>query len=105
MDNYKIPCREPFDIEYSGVKVKAESVKVALDLERSKIGITLIIPDFTEEKRKIYTGVAYLILDQALGEYDVETKVGYIDVRSSAPAAVKVHSLSDFPHEFDSAQK
>ena len=99
------PRREPFDIEYSGVAVKAESVKVALERQGNKIGITVIIPNFVEEKRKAYAGIAYLMLDQALGEYDVETKVGYIEVKSVVPATVKVYSLHELPNEFDSAQK
>lgn len=99
------PRREPFDIEYSGVSVKAESVKAALERNGNKIGITLIIPSFVEEKSKVYTGIAYLILDQALGEYDVETKVGYIEVKPSAPSKAKVYSLHELPEAFDSALK
>lgn len=99
------PRREPFDIEYSGLTVNAESVKVALERDGNKIGITLIIPNFAEESRNAYIGIAYLILDQALGEYDVETKVGYIEVESSLPATIKVYSLHELPNEFDSIQK
>ncbi|RYY01280.1 MAG: hypothetical protein EOO53_18545 [Gammaproteobacteria bacterium] len=97
------PRREPFDIEYNGISVEAASVLVNLYPDGNKIGVTLIIPSYTEADSKIFTGIAYLILDQALGEYDVETKVGFIQVKSSAPSTTKTYSLTELPKEFDKA--
>jgi hypothetical protein len=95
------PRREPFDIEYGGVSVKAESILVTLHADGAKIGITLFIPGYTEKNERKYTSIAYLMLDQALGEYDVETKVGFIQVKASVPNATKTYSLAQLPKEFD----
>lgn len=99
------PRREPFDIQYQGITIKADSVSIGLEPDNNKIGLTLFIPGFTEENSKTFTGIAYLLLDQALGEYDVETRVGYIEVKSVVPANLKVVSLQELPKAFDSLLK
>jgi hypothetical protein len=46
-------------------------------------------------------GIAYLLLDQALGEYDVETRVGFIEVKPSNAAATGAVKLQQLPEAFD----
>lgn len=99
------PRREPFGIQYQGITIEADSVSIGLEPDNNKICLTLFIPGFTEENSKTFTGIAYLLLDQALGEYDVETRVGYIDVKSVAPTNLKVVSLQELPEAFDSLLK
>lgn len=95
------PRRQPFDLEYAGISVKASSVTVVLQPDDKKVGLTLLIPGYTKSVHKEYMGIAYLFLDQTLGEYDVETRVGFIHVQepsSNVPAV----PLSQLPSAFDS---
>jgi hypothetical protein len=95
------PRRNPFDIEYGGVSVKASSVSVLLEPDGQKAGITVFIPGYTQEGHNTYAGIAFLLLDQALGEYDVETRVGFIDVKAPARTSVQTLSLQELPNAFD----
>ncbi len=96
------PRREPFDIQYNGVSVKANSVSVLLEPDGRKAGLTLVIPGYTKAAHKTYAGIAFLFLDQALGEYDVETRVGFINVQEPSTATASARPLSQLPVAFDS---
>lgn len=76
------PRREPMDVEYGGVKVKVDDVFCTVEPDKGKAGITVFIRGYQTEHQKAYTGITFLMLDQALGEYDVETKVGFIETKS-----------------------
>jgi hypothetical protein len=95
------PRREPFDIEYSGMSVKANTVSVLLEPDGQKVGLTVFIPGYTQENHNTYAGIAFLLLDQALGEYDVETRVGFIEVKAPSPGPAQVRSLQELPKAFD----
>jgi hypothetical protein len=96
------PRREPFDIEYKGVRVQASSVKVLLRPQGERVAIEVLIPSYTGEAREAYLGVAFLMLDQALGEYDVEMRVGRIDVAAAVNDVSGAVNLEQLPHAFDS---
>lgn len=95
------PRREPFDISYRGILVKAASVNVRVERAGSKVSLTVSIPGFTSEKRDTFVGIAYLFLDQALGEFDVETRVGHIDVDAPLEQHAQAKSLKNLPAAFD----
>lgn len=78
------PRRTPMDLEYEGVKVKADAILCSVRQDKAKVGVTVYIPGYREAEDKTYAGIAFLFLDQALGEYDVETKVGFIEVKDVA---------------------
>jgi hypothetical protein len=76
------PRREPMDIEYKHLQIKASEVYFHLvkDEYPEKIAVLLFLPGYSENQEVIFGQVGYLFLDEALGEYDVETKVGFIKV-------------------------
>jgi hypothetical protein len=45
--------------------------------------------------------MTYLLLDQALGEYDVETRVGGIIVEAPSQSSPETISLEQLPKAFD----
>ncbi|XHS76316.1 hypothetical protein ACFJGW_11245 [Burkholderiaceae bacterium UC74_6] len=96
------PRRDPFDLQYNGVSVKANSISVLLQPDGQKAGLTVVIPGYTKASHKTYAGIAFLVLDQALGEYDVETRVGFIDVQAPSAATASAVPLSQLPAAFDS---
>jgi hypothetical protein len=95
------PRREPFDLNYNGVSVKASSVLALVEHSGQLAGITLYIPGYTSTARKTYLGIAFLFLDQALGEYDVETRVGFVEVKAPSAASPGARPLSELPKSVD----
>jgi hypothetical protein len=81
--------------------VKAKTVSVLLRADGERIAITMLVPGYKTEAHDTYIGVAFLMLDQALGEYDVETRVGQIEVQAPGAARKEAISLQDLPHAFD----
>lgn len=94
--------REPSDLEYKGVSIKARSVSVLLEPDGGKAGLTVIIPGYTKAAHATYAEIAVLLLDQALGEFDVETRVGFVEVQAPSPESAGAHSLRELPKAFDS---
>lgn len=67
------------DLSLNGLEIKAEDVYYNLYKDGDKLGIILFIDGYTEDQRNLYASAGYLFLDEALGEYDVETKLGFIE--------------------------
>lgn len=95
------PRRDPFDIQYKGITVTANSVSVQIDRDGDKAALTLFIPGYTASERNTYGGIAFLLLDQALGEFDVETRVGSIDIQALSEGNSRSLPLEQLPKAFD----
>ena len=63
--------------------------------------VTIFMPNYSEAHRAAFSGIAFLLLDSALGEYDVETRVGQVDVKQTSAARAQTHSLQELPKAFD----
>ena len=70
------------DIEFAETVVKAENVHYAIvrDSVPTRLGILLFFENYQEDQKAIYGNIGYLFLDQAIGEYEVETRVGVIEL-------------------------
>jgi hypothetical protein len=100
------PRRPPMGVEYGGVKVKVDDVFFTLQPDGGKAGITIHVRGYESQHQKVYKGIALLMLDQALGEYDVETKVGFIEVKSlDETTPLQQKPLKDLPKVFDEFMK
>jgi len=95
------PRRKPFDIRYRGVSVKAQSVLVQVEPVGQKMDITVFVPNYTKTAYEKYAPIAFLLLDQALGEYEVETRVGAIEIEPIYKAIPPNYSLEELPKLFD----
>ncbi len=92
------------DIQIADVKVKAGEVYFRLfpNYETHKIDIVLYLPVYSGEHKQIYENIALLFLDEALGEYDVETKIGYIEIDDrNAEDFKEAQPLKKLPQVFD----
>lgn len=98
------PRRTPHDISIGGLTVKASSVRVHMVQRSGKVDLVLFIPEYSADARDSFLQIVYLLLDEALGEYDVETYVGFIDVQPVAEALQDTYSLEGLPSAFDSAK-
>jgi hypothetical protein len=57
---------------------------------------------YRESEHDRFAGVGFLMLDQALGEYDVETKVGGIDFKvRTVKSKLPKHAFSELGAVFD----
>jgi hypothetical protein len=95
------PRRKPFDITYEGVTVRAAAVVVAVKASGQVADLTVFIPGYTQTAHKTYAAITFLLLDQALGEYDVETRIGQVNVESATKAPAKTCSLEALPRTVD----
>ncbi|KQZ42607.1 hypothetical protein [Duganella sp. Root1480D1] len=95
------PRREPFDISYGGVTVKAQTVSAFVRRDGGKAAIAVLIPGYTKARHNEYAMIAFLLLDQALGEYDVETRIGGVDVTAPSARYPKTTPLKDLPKSVD----
>jgi len=91
------PRRLPIhDVDFGGKKVRAEDVRYLLAKDGEKVGIVLFFDGYNEPQKATYGQIGYLFLDEALGEYAVETQVGFIEFHSREPAisANRTRSMS-----------
>jgi hypothetical protein len=96
------PRRTPFNaIEFRGKQARPENVQFSL-LDNGKIaGIRLFIPSFREDDAD-WKQIGYLLLDDALGEYDVESRVGFLKMYSpDALTTERRYPFVDLPQAFD----
>jgi len=59
------------------MRIDADEVQFSLLQNEEKIGIYLYIPGY-DDTQIVFRQIGYLFLDDALGEFDVEMKVGLI---------------------------
>ena len=98
------PRRSPCDISTGDITVKASGVRIHLERYANNVDLTLYIPEFREEASNSFKTIVYLLLDEAIGEYDVETYVGGISVKHISAAPEETLSLNELPQVFDSAK-
>jgi hypothetical protein len=99
------PRRFPInDLEFSGKKIRVKDVHYLLFRDESpgKVGVMLFLDGYREEGKTVYGQMGYLFLDEALGEYDVETRLGAIVFRDrDSKYFARAHPLVELPKEFD----
>jgi hypothetical protein len=99
------PRRWPLNsLDYGGKHVDADDVQFTLLDNGEMVGIYLYIPGYIEGDAN-FGQIGYLMLDDALGEYDVETGVGLIKMFSiDAPKENNRQPLAELPAKFDQLQ-
>ncbi|MEZ4279996.1 MAG: hypothetical protein R3F21_10335 [Myxococcota bacterium] len=77
------PRHEPIlAIGYGAVRVDPKDVRYWLGRHDGEIAVVIYLPKFASYNETTKKMIAYLFLDQSLGEYDVEMGLGPIDVRA-----------------------
>lgn len=96
------PRRSPANIvEFRGKRVDPKRVQFSLLDNGKTAGVYLFIPGFQEGDADLKQ-IGYLLLDEALGEYDVEARLGLIKMLApEASTAGERYPLSDLPTRFD----
>ena len=73
-----------FTLRYDGTDLAAKDYYFWLQPEGEHIDLILYVPGLSEDNRKEFVNACYVLLDMAIGEYDVATKIRYIDHRPLA---------------------
>lgn len=86
LEKWKITAFRPrhtgYRVKFASANVGPEDVFATVEPDGPRLSVTLFIRGFKSTPSKDYEQVGYLMLDGALGEYDVETKVGGIEIRA-----------------------
>lgn len=92
-----------FDLMFNGIRIGSTEVLFNLVPTRPRMKIVAYLPVRIDANDKNALWVVFLVLDQLIGEYDVMTKVGDIEVRSVPGRAENCDFLSSrqFVREFD----
>ena len=72
----RIPGDE-FEIQYNDFKIGYSDIYFKSENDNGKLGIELHIKDFNGKAQS--KNAIYIVLDNLIGEYDVTTKIGYIE--------------------------
>jgi hypothetical protein len=89
------------EIKVNGLKLSPRDVKFRAQKDGNQVALILFVPGLTTETYETLGSMAFLLLDQALGEYDTETKVGAIDFRNLAEAPADAQPMSELARVFD----
>lgn len=96
------PRRSPISIvEFRGKCAQPDGVQFCLLRKDKSIGLRMFIPGYSDADPDMKQ-IGYLLLDEALGEFDVETKIGLIQMLPfESSEAGERYPLRDLPKMFD----
>jgi hypothetical protein len=87
-------------IRIGDILVTADTVECSLATDGNVAGLYLFLPDGIPQEPRLQIG--YLLLDEALGEFDVETRLGLIEILPrSSNAGYDRFLLSELAPKFD----
>jgi hypothetical protein len=92
-----------FTLKYDGRDLAPKDYYFWLQADGEHIDLILYVPDLSEDNRNEFVNACYVLLDMALGEYDVTTKIRFIDHQPLATASERegLKPLTELPKEFD----
>ena len=95
------PRRPACVVEIGENRIDPNDVQFTLLDNGRNAGISLFIPGFREDDVALKQ-IGYLLLDSTLGEFDVETRIGLINILSpEIPTEGDRYPLSELPDRFD----
>jgi hypothetical protein len=92
-----------FKLDYAGKEFDPANIWIYHRRQDGYFDLIIYHPEYTEEERNAFTSGAYILLDMALGEYDVVTGVRYIDHQRlpENPEAEGLKPFSELRKVFD----
>ncbi len=93
------PRRDPsFSVRLGSYELKPDDVWFAAEADGQKVGLTVYVMGYEEGNLAAQQAV-FLLLDNALGEYEVETRVGFIELRPAPidPRKAGLRPFKDLP--------
>lgn len=68
-----------FCIEYEGITLDPQDILIEPIMTDEALDIIFYIPDFDEDRRELFVGGCFILMDMALGEHDAVKKIRYVD--------------------------
>lgn len=101
------PRREPMrEITFEGKLVFSRQISFTIEADGDKAGITLYMEGYEPSQHNTFGSIGFLYLDNCLGEYDVETKVGFVQFkRADEPTKLSKQPISELAATFDKFTK
>jgi hypothetical protein len=85
-------------ITYNGVALACDEVSFVAVTRGAKVDLRLFLPTRVFDERRTHLALGFLMLDNLLGEHDVATKVGAIEVCETATVgAAQPRPIGDLP--------
>lgn len=99
---YFQPRRNPIStIAMGDLTINSRNMEFSLLSRDTEIGLEVFIPSYDDADSR-YKQIGYLFLDQALGEFDVETKVFYLQFFATGdPPKYDRVPFEELPERFD----
>jgi hypothetical protein len=97
------PRRLPIsDVSFGGKTVHAADVRYLMAKDGDKVGIMLFLNGYNDAEKATLGQIGYLLLDEALGEYAMETQVGAIEFQpTTSTYFLKSRPIAELPARFD----
>jgi hypothetical protein len=83
-------------------RLDPQAVHYVAERTGGKLDVIVFVPGYTAHDTRL-AQMTYIALDHAVGEYDVETRIGAISLVAGDKAPASSAALGDLPHELDSA--
>ncbi|HEY0601905.1 MAG TPA: hypothetical protein VGD58_03290 [Herpetosiphonaceae bacterium] len=96
---FRQPKGTHFTIGFGEHELSPDDMWFTASPNMNKLDITLYVKGLTSENQEFIQNASFILLDTALGEYDVETKIGVIDWKA-APDTIpaKLQSFHELPN-------
>ena len=69
----------PHQLQFRGIALDSKDVLVRAVSDGDRIALTVALPKFVPTPEQRWEHAAFILLDASLGEYAVETRIGYIE--------------------------
>ena len=91
------------EIQLEDIILTPNDINFSFEKEKGRINLSLYVENMDDEDEKMYHMV-FLLLDNIVGEYDVEMKIGSIDIYTDEDISENeiLYPLTKLPHIIDS---
>jgi hypothetical protein len=92
------------DLNYGGLAIRGKDVYYHLvsdEEDVNKVGVLLFLPGYSKNKEVEFGNIGYLMLDEAIGEYAVETYISAIEMKGhDSPHFEGAHPIGELGDHF-----
>lgn len=94
------------EIEIEDIILSPEDILFDYDYEDGRVNLEVYIDDIDPEDERVYH-IVFILLDNIIGEYDVEMKIGQIEIHTLHPDMNqnKLRTLDELPRIIDTMGK
>jgi len=92
-----------FRLHFDSKDLHAKDFYFWLQSDGEHIDLILYVPGLTEKNRNEFVNACYILLDMAIGEHDVTSRIRYINHHPlpADPEAERLKRLTELPKHFD----